>query len=188
RPWSASGATEPAMLIDGRPTRTIWPAADGSGDVEILDQTRLPHAVAVVRLASLADAAKAISVMQVRGAPLIGATAAYGVCLALREDASDANLDSALKPLPAPPPTAVNLAWALAEMDRAVRPLAPADRYGAARARAGEICDEDVEACRRLGEHGLDLIRKIVPRRADGGVKILTHCNAGWLAAVDWGT
>jgi methylthioribose-1-phosphate isomerase len=176
------------MLIDGRPTRTIWPAADGSGDVEILDQTRLPHAVAVVRLSSLADAAKAISVMQVRGAPLIGATAAYGICLALRDDASDANLASALKTLLATRPTAVNLAWALAEMDRAVRPLAPANRYDAARARAGEICDEDVEACRRIGEHGLQLIRKIVPRRADGVVKILTHCNAGWLAAVDWGT
>src|ERR1019366_8617230 len=122
RPWSVSAATDLAMLIEGPPTRTIWPAAEGSGDVEILDQTRLPHAVAVVRLASLADAAKAISVMQVRGAPLIGATAAYGVCLALREDASDANLDSALKTLLATRPTAVNLAWALAEMDRAARP------------------------------------------------------------------
>ncbi|HEY5006770.1 MAG TPA: S-methyl-5-thioribose-1-phosphate isomerase [Caulobacteraceae bacterium] len=176
------------MLIEGRPTRTIWPAADGSGDVEILDQTRLPHAVAIVRLASLADAAKAISVMQVRGAPLIGATAAYGVCLALREDAADASLDSALRTLLATRPTAVNLAWALGEMDRVVRPLSPADRYDAARARAGEICDEDVEACRRIGEHGLELIRKIVPRRGDGVVNILTHCNAGWLAAVDWGT
>jgi methylthioribose-1-phosphate isomerase len=176
------------MLIEGRPTRTIWPAADGSGDVEILDQTRLPHVVVVARMASLADAATAISAMQVRGAPLIGATAAYGVCLALRDGAADGSLDAALKTLLATRPTAVNLAWALGEMDRVVRPLAPADRYDAAWKRAGEICHEDVEACRRIGEHGLDLIRNIVPRRGDGVVKILTHCNAGWLAAVDWGT
>jgi methylthioribose-1-phosphate isomerase len=176
------------MLIDGRPTRTIWPAADGSGDVEILDQTLLPHAVEVTRLASLAQAAHAIRTMQVRGAPLIGATAAYGVCLALREDASDAGLDAAMKCLIATRPTAVNLAWALGQMDEAVRPLPPSDRYDAAWARAAAICDEDVEACRRIGEHGLELIRKIVPRRADGVVKVLTHCNAGWLAALDWGT
>jgi methylthioribose-1-phosphate isomerase len=176
------------MLIDGRPTRTIWTAADGSGDVEILDQTLLPHAVAVARLSSLADAALAIRSMQVRGAPLIGATAAYGVCLALREDASDASVDRAIQTLLATRPTAVNLAWALDEMNQAVRPLKPSDRFNAASARAAEICDEDVEACRRIGEHGLDLIRKIAPRRADGVVNVLTHCNAGWLATVDWGT
>jgi methylthioribose-1-phosphate isomerase len=176
------------MLIEGRPTRTIWPAADGSGDVEILDQTLLPHAVKVVRLASLADAARAISIMQVRGAPLIGATAAYGVSLALREDASDAGLDLALRTLLATRPTAVNLAWALAEMDRVVRPVRPTERYDAACARAAAICDEDVEACRLIGQHGLELIRKIAVQRRDGPVKILTHCNAGWLAAVDWGT
>ncbi len=176
------------MLIAGRPTRTIWPAADGSGAVEILDQILLPHRVEVARLASLADAAKAIRVMQVRGAPLIGATAAYGLCLALRDDASDAGLDSAIRTLLATRPTAVNLAWALAEMDRVVRPLPPTGRYDAAWARAGAICDEDVETCRRIGAHGLELIGKIVPRRADGIVKVLTHCNAGWLAAVDWGT
>ena len=176
------------MLIDGRPTRTIWPAADGSGDVEILDQTLLPHAVEAARLASLADAAHAIRSMQVRGAPLIGATAAYGLCLALRQDASDAGLDAATATLLATRPTAVNLAWALDQMDRAVRPLPPAARYEAAWLRAAEICDEDVETCRRIGEHGLALIRKIARRRGDGVVKILTHCNAGWLAAVDWGT
>jgi methylthioribose-1-phosphate isomerase len=176
------------MLIDGRPTRTIWPAADGSGDVEIIDQTLLPHAVEVARLASLEQAAHAIRAMQVRGAPLIGATAAYGVCLALRQDASDAGLDAAIKCLLATRPTAVNLAWALAQLDEAVRPLPTARRYEAAWARAAEICDEDVEASRRIGEHGLELIRKITSRRADGVVKVLTHCNAGWLAAVDWGT
>jgi len=176
------------MKINGRETRTIWPAADGSGDVEILDQTRLPHAVQVVRLRSLADAAHAICTMQVRGAPLIGATAAYGVCLALREDASDDALKAAHDTLLATRPTAVNLAWALDEMAACLAPLSPADRHAAALARAGEICDEDVETCRRIGEHGLALIRAARAKRGGGPVNILTHCNAGWLATVDWGT
>ena len=176
------------MLINGRPTRTIWPAADGSGDVEILDQTLLPHVVEVARLTTLDDAARAIRVMQVRGAPLIGAAAAYGVCLALREDASDAGLDAAIRALAATRPTAVNLAWALGQMGQAVRGLSPAARFDAAWARAAEICDEDVETCRRIGDHGLELIRQLANRRGDGPVKILTHCNAGWLATVDWGT
>jgi methylthioribose-1-phosphate isomerase len=176
------------MLINGRPTRTIWPAADGSGDVEILDQTLLPHVVEVARLKSLDDAARAIRVMQVRGAPLIGAAAAYGVCLALRDDAADAGLDAAIRILAATRPTAVNLAWALDQMDQAVRGLPPSERFDAAQARAAEICDEDVETCRRIGDHGLELIRQLANRRGGGQVKILTHCNAGWLATVDWGT
>jgi len=176
------------MKINGRDTRTIWPAGDGSGDVEILDQTALPHAVQVVRLRSLADAAHAISAMQVRGAPLIGATAAYGVCVALREDACDAALAHAHATLLATRPTAINLAWALDEMAACLAPLTPADRYAAALKRAGEICDEDVETCRRIGEHGLALIREARAKRQDGPVNILTHCNAGWLATVDWGT
>jgi methylthioribose-1-phosphate isomerase len=176
------------LKIDGRPTRTIWPAPDGSGDVEILDQTLLPHAVEVVRLRSMADAARAISTMQVRGAPLIGATAAYGICLALREDASDAALQAAHKTLLATRPTAVNLAWALDQMAACVAPLPPAERYAAAVRRAAEICDEDVETCRRIGEHGLALIRAAQERRGGSHVNILTHCNAGWLATVDWGT
>jgi methylthioribose-1-phosphate isomerase len=176
------------MRIDQRQTRTIWPAADGSGDVEILDQTRLPHIVEVARLSSLEDAATAIRSMQVRGAPLIGAAAAYGVCLALRDDPSDTGLGAALQALAATRPTAVNLAWALARMEAAVRPLPPPRRYEAAAQLAAEICDEDVETCRRIGQHGLELLRNVVPRRADGVVKVLTHCNAGWLAAVDLGT
>jgi methylthioribose-1-phosphate isomerase len=176
------------MRIHGRQTRTIWPAADGSGDVEILDQTRLPHVVEVVRLSSLGDAAKAIRVMQVRGAPLIGATAAYGVCMALRDDPSDASLDGAIRSLLATRPTAVNLAWALARIEEAVRSLPPPRRYETAWRRAAELCDKDVETCRRIGEHGLELIRSAVPKRPDGVVKVLTHCNAGWLATVDLGT
>jgi methylthioribose-1-phosphate isomerase len=176
------------MQINGRQTRTIWPAADGSGDIEILDQTRLPHVVEVARLSSLQEAASAIQVMQVRGAPLVGATAAYGVCLALRDDPSDRGLDGAIQTLLSTRPTAVNLAWALARMEEAVRSLPPSRRYDAAWRRAAEICDEDVETCRHIGQHGLQLIRDVVPRRADGVVKVLTHCNAGWLATVDLGT
>jgi len=176
------------MRIDGRPMRTIWPAADGSRDVEILDQTLLPHAVRIVRLSSLADAAHAIRAMQVRGAPLVGAAAAYGLCLALREDPSDASLDTACRTLLATRPTAINLAWALGQIGDVVRHRPPSERFAAAWARAAEICDEDVETCRRIGEHGLEVIRSLAPRRSDGVVKVLTHCNAGWLAAVDWGT
>jgi methylthioribose-1-phosphate isomerase len=175
------------MLINGRSMRTIWPAADGSGDVEILDQTRLPHAVEVARLSCLDHAALAIRVMQVRGAPLIGAAAAYGLCLALRDDPADESLDGAIQTLLATRPTAVNLAWALAQMDEVVRPLAPARRFEAAWSRAAEICDGEVETCRRIGEHGLEVIRGVAARRSDGVVKVLTHCNAGWLASVDWG-
>jgi methylthioribose-1-phosphate isomerase len=126
--------------------------------------------------------------MQVRGAPLVGATAAYGVCLALRDDPSDRGLDGAIRTLLSTRPTAVNLAWALARLEEAVRSLPPSRRYDAAWRRAAEICDEDVETCRHIGQHGLQLIRDVVPRRADGVVKVLTHCNAGWLATVDLGT
>jgi methylthioribose-1-phosphate isomerase len=177
------------MKIDGRNTRTIWPAADGSGDVEILDQTRLPHRIEVVRISALAEAARAISTMQVRGAPLIGATAAYGVALAMREDASDASLKAAHAALLATRPTAVNLAWALDQMDACLSPLPPTQRYAAALRLAAAICEEDVETCRRIGEHGLSLIREARSNKNGAGpVNILTHCNAGWLATVDWGT
>ena len=176
------------MKIHGRQTRTIWPAADGSGDVEVIDQTALPHRVEIARLRSLEDAVHAISAMVVRGAPLIGATAAYGIYLALRADASDAALNMAASSLQASRPTAVNLAWAIGEMLAAVQPLAPADRLAAAEAKAAQICDDDVEACRRIGEHGLVLIGQAHARHPGEPVNILTHCNAGWLATVDWGT
>jgi methylthioribose-1-phosphate isomerase len=177
------------MNIDGRPTRTIWTATDGSGDVEVIDQTVLPHRIETVRLKSLADAVGAISRMVVRGAPLIGATAAYGICLALREDPSDGALSAAAAALRASRPTAVNLAWAVERMLSVVQPFAPSERLAAARGQAARICDEDVEACRMIGEHGLGLITAAREKRSHGAaVNILTHCNAGWLAAVDWGT
>ncbi len=174
------------MKVAGRPMRTIWLAADGHA-VEIIDQTRLPHELVIVRLALLDDAAQAIREMQVRGAPLIGATAAYGMALAVAEDPSDRGIDEAAQTLAATRPTAVNLAWALAEMRRALAELPPERRLAAALARAGAIAEEDVAINRALGGHGLGLI-EVAFREKGGRVQILTHCNAGWLATVDWGT
>ena len=173
------------MDVNATPWRTIWPEADGR--VGIIDQTRLPFAFETARLARAEDAAEAIRAMRVRGAPLIGATAAYGLALAAREDAGDAALEAAARRLEATRPTAVNLRWALEDMMSRLRPLPEAARAEAAWARAGEIADEDVALNRAIGAHGLDLIREIAARR-DGPVNILTHCNAGWLATVDWGT
>jgi methylthioribose-1-phosphate isomerase len=176
------------MKVEGRPMRTIWLAEDGWA-VEIIDQTQLPHVFATRRLESLDDAAHAIRAMLVRGAPLIGATAAYGLALALSADASDESLASAGETLLATRPTAVNLRWAITDVTDRVRRLAPAERSAAAYRRAAEICDEDVETCRAIGRHGLALIERIweAKGRADR-VDLLTHCNAGWLATVDWGT
>ena len=175
------------MRVAGKSYRTIWLADDG-WSIEIIDQTRLPHAFEIVRLRGLEDAAHAISDMLVRGAPLIGATAAYGVCLALHEDSSDQSLDDARERLAIARPTAINLNWALGEMDAAVRPLAPADRRDVAYTKAAAICDDDVETCRKIGENGLQLIAEHSRKKNGEPVNVLTHCNAGWLATVDWGT
>ena len=176
------------MNIKGKAYRTIWVGSDG-WSVEIIDQTRLPHQLSFVTLRTLEDAARAILTMQVRGAPLIGVTAAYGVCLALREDASDAGLDSAMEHLAKQRPTAVNLRWALEEMRAAVRNLPRDRRVAAAYRRAAEIADADVETNRAIGVHGAELIRAIAARKQPGErVNVLTHCNAGWLACVDRGT
>ena len=185
------------MKVDGQPMRTIWvarhpgeaPGTQGEGGaVGIIDQTRLPHCFETATLTSLEDAAHAIAEMLVRGAPLIGATAAYGMALALRDDASDARLGEAYETLHATRPTAINLRWALDEMASALRPLPEAEREAAAWRRVAEICDEDVEINRMIGVHGLDLIREIAAKKGGEPVNILTHCNAGWLATVDWGT
>jgi methylthioribose-1-phosphate isomerase len=176
------------LNIKGKPYRTIWVAADG-WSVEVIDQTRLPHELAIVPLKTLEDAARAIKTMQVRGAPLIGATAAYGVCLAVRADASDEALDRAIAFLAEQRPTAVNLRWALDEMRTAVRNLPRERRLAAAYARAAEICEEDVATNRRIGEHGLNAILAAAESKKPGErVNVLTHCNAGWLACVDVGT
>lgn len=176
------------MKIKGKPYRTIWPGSDGRS-VEIIDQTRLPHEFVVARLSNLEEAAHAIRAMQVRGAPLIGATAAYGLWLALRVDPSDFGLKRAGNVLMETRPTAINLRWAIDRMTAWLSPLPPKERAAAAFSRAGEICDEDVAINSAIGAAGLPLLRAIASRKADGGVvNVLTHCNAGWLATVDVGT
>jgi methylthioribose-1-phosphate isomerase len=176
------------MKINGKAYRTIWLASDG-WSVEVIDQTRLPHELVIIPLKSMQDAARAILTMQVRGAPLIGATAAYGLAMAIRNDASDEAVDKAIDFLAKQRPTAINLRWALEEMRRAVQNLPHYERVAAAYKRAAEICEDDVETCRRIGEHGLQIIRDIAAEKKPGEpVKVLTHCNAGWLACVDWGT
>ncbi len=174
------------MKVNGTPFRTIW-AEDGGRRVRIIDQTRLPHDFVLVDLTTLDQAAVAIRDMWVRGAPLIGATAAWGMALAMAADPSDAGLARAFDRLVATRPTAVNLRWALEDMRARLAPLAPSGRFDAACARAAAICEEDVEINRRIGEHGVALIEAVAARKS-GPVNILTHCNAGWLATVDWGT
>lgn len=173
------------MKISGTPYRTIWPL--DSGAVRVIDQSRLPFELVTADLTTLEDAARAIRTMVVRGAPLIGATAAYGLALSLRRDASDRRIEEAARTLQATRPTAVNLAWALARVRSVIARLVPAQRFEAAFREAGRICDADVEQCRCIGAHGLEIIRRLAkpPSRR---INILTHCNAGWLACVDWGT
>ena len=173
------------MKVNQIPTRTLRPVADASA-VEIIDQTALPHDYRTLRLTTLEQAAHAIRAMQVRGAPLIGVTAAYGVALALARNADDATLAAAVATLAATRPTAVNLHWALTRMQAHLAPLRPAERADAAWREAARIADEDVAQCRKIGENGLALLSPIAKRR--GRLELMTHCNAGWLATVDHGT
>ncbi len=179
------------MRVNGKPFRTIWVADDGRS-VEIIDQTLLPHRFEIARLTTLEATVAAIRDMRVRGAPLIGATAAYGICLALGVDAGQHSLDRACQALLATRPTAINLGWAIEDMRRHLVPLAPAERVAAAYARAAEICEEDVALCRAIGENGLRLFEDLYRRKSQSGqagpLNVLTHCNAGWLATLDWGT
>lgn len=173
------------MKILGTHFRTLWPTADGS--VRVIDQSRLPFEFVTLDLASLSDAAQAIRRMVVRGAPLIGATAAYGIALALRHESSDACLDEASHLLLATRPTAVDLAWAVRRMRSKLQTLAPTERAAAAWQEAALICEDSVEQCRAIGQHGLGLVRDLAAK-AGRRINILTHCNAGWLATIDWGT
>ena len=176
------------MKVHGHARRTIWLDPDGVS-VGIIDQTRLPHAFATLRLTTLDEAAHAIRSMQVRGAPLIGATAAYGLWLALCADPTDAGLQLARTTLLATRPTAVNLRWALDRAHAHLLPLPPAGRAAGARVFAAALCDEDVAINRAIGEAGLPLLRALAASKPIGrSLNILTHCNAGWLATVDWGT
>ncbi|MBI1328439.1 MAG: S-methyl-5-thioribose-1-phosphate isomerase [Alphaproteobacteria bacterium] len=175
------------MKIGGKHWRTIWPEDEGA--VGIIDQTKLPHRFETLSLHTLEDAAHAIKAMIVRGAPLIGATAAYGIALAMHKDTSDAALDAAHDTLLETRPTAVNLHWALKRMRDRLRNQPPAERAALAWKEAATICDEDVEVCRAIGEHGLKLFREAAAKKKPGEtLNVLTHCNAGWLACVDWGT
>jgi len=174
------------MKINGKPYRTIWSTADNQA-VEIIDQTRLPHVFATLRLNTMRDAERAIRDMQVRGAPLIGVTAAYGVALAMREQASDAALAEACSVLLAARPTAVNLRWGVEKMRGLLATLPESERATAAWQEAARIADEDVAINAAIGRHGYEIIDAIHQAK-DATVNILTHCNAGWLATVDWGT
>jgi methylthioribose-1-phosphate isomerase len=174
------------VKINGKHFRSIW--REPSGEVRIIDQRWLPHELRIVPLATRQDFADAIFEMWVRGAPLIGATAAYGVAVQMAADPSDASLKETYDLLHATRPTAINLKWALDEMNRVLEPLAPDARADAAFKRAAEICDEDVEINRNIGLNGLEVIREIARKKNGGRVNILTHCNAGWPATVDWGT
>jgi methylthioribose-1-phosphate isomerase len=176
------------MKVDGQHIRSIWLEPDGH-TVSAIDQRRLPHQFVVVQLPTCDAAADAIRSMLVRGAPLIGATAAFGMALAMRADPSDAALDRAYATLIAARPTAINLKWALDEMRSLLRLLSASDRAAAAYSRAAGISEQDIAINKGIAEHGLVLIEAIAAKKKPGErVNVLTHCNAGWLATVDWGT
>ena len=180
------------MNVNGEALRAIFLADDG-WRVTIIDQTVLPHQFQLLHLSSLPEMATAISDMQVRGAPLIGAAAAYGMALAMKEDTSDRMLTNAYDALLATRPTAVNLHWALDEMKAALVSTPEHQREQVAYQKAAELCDEDVAICSAIGDHGLPLIESLWQAKkknasSEQSVNILTHCNAGWFATVDWGT
>jgi methylthioribose-1-phosphate isomerase len=174
------------MKIDGVAYRSVWLDPDDGWSVHILDQTKLPWSLDVLRLRTRDDAAIAIKTMQTRGAPLIGAVAAYGFCLALRADSSTDAMERDAALLNATRPTAVNLKWALDRMLTRLRNTPQAERVAVAYVEAALIAEEDVKQNEAIGRHGLPLIEAATkPGRT---VNVLTHCNAGWLATVDWGT
>lgn len=176
------------MKVGDRHYRTIWLNEDG-WSVDIIDQRRLPHEFRVETVRDMTEIATAIRDMWVRGAPLIGVAAAYGMALQMCADPSDASLDEAWERLHETRPTAINLRWALDAMRAFLKPLPPSERERAAYAKAAEIADEDVELNRSIGRNGLEIIRRIAAGKQPGEpVNILTHCNAGWLATVDYGT
>lgn len=180
------------MQINGTHFRTIW--RDKAQDfVEIIDQARLPHAFEILKLATLEEMAEAIRSMRLRGAPLIGAAAAYGMALAMRQDSSDKHMQHAVEVLLESRPTAVNLRWAVERMLGVLQALPQQQRNRAAWAEAARICDEDVVLNQAIAQHGLMLIQRLLAEKSSASAKpkrfnILTHCNAGWLATVDWGT
>ncbi|WP_028579812.1 S-methyl-5-thioribose-1-phosphate isomerase [Desulfogranum japonicum] len=176
------------MQVQGKPYRSLWLAANGR-DVECIDQTRLPHNFVVAEISTAEDAMEAIRDMWVRGAPLIGAMAAYGVCLGLHESCTEEHLHQICEKLIACRPTAVNLQWAVDRMQRKLLSVETSQWLEVGYKEAANICDEDVEANESLGSHGAAVIQEIWEKKGKSEpVHILTHCNAGWLATVDWGT
>jgi methylthioribose-1-phosphate isomerase len=176
------------MKIDGKHFRSLW-WNDTAETLEIIDQRWLPHELRIQPVQSMPDFVDAIVEMRVRGAPLIGATAAYGIACAMAIDPSDAHLDTAWHALDRTRPTAINLRWALERCRTALRVVAPNERAKAALQLAHLLADEDVEINRKIGVNGLELIKSLVAKKSkDEPFRILTHCNAGWLATVDWGT
>ena len=176
------------MKVAGTPYRTIW-TLDDNRTVRIIDQTKLPHEFTTQDLKTVEDAASSIRKMLVRGAPLIGATGAYGMALAMRSDPSDGAIAAAYETLFATRPTASNLGWALDDLRQRLKVLPEEKREAAAYQRALEICDDDVETCRSIGVHGAAIIERIWQEKGrPNRINVLTHCNAGWLATVDWGT
>ncbi len=175
------------MRVNGKPQRSIALAADGRA-ADIIDQTLLPHAIDVRRLETLEQTVEAIREMRVRGAPLIGATAAFGIWLAMMRDPSDESLQRAATTLRGTRPTAVNLRAAVDEMVTLLQSVSVAERAATAGERAAAYCEEDIRINRGIGEHGVELLEDLAGRAAHRPVQILTHCNAGWLATVDWGT
>ncbi|OUJ12569.1 S-methyl-5-thioribose-1-phosphate isomerase [Acetobacter sp. DsW_063] len=177
------------MKINGAAYRSVWVDSTDGRSVRIFDQTKLPFSIVTLKLETVEAVAQAIVTMQVRGAPLIGAVAAYGLALALRGDASNESLEQNAAMLAETRPTAINLRWAIERMLAKLRPVSPEDRLAVAYAEAGRICDEDAAQNESIGRHGLGLLEEIAKRKAPGEkINILTHCNAGWIATVDWGT
>lgn len=175
------------MRIEGRSYHSLW-FDQAQQCVHLIDQTLLPHQFVIAQIADLPSACHAISSMQVRGAPLIGVTAAFGVALAMRDDASDQALNAACQQLQSTRPTAVNLAWALERMSQGLTAIAPAQRYAKALVLAQAMVDDDVQTNSQIGDEGLPLLQQLSQQKQGRSLNVLTHCNAGWLATVDWGT
>ncbi len=179
------------MKIEGKEWRTIWLREDGCS-IGVIDQRRLPHVFCSSIIYSFEEACNAIQSMAVRGAPLIGVTGAYGLMLALQKDPSNVSLENAYKILLSSRPTAVNLAWALARVRNCVAKLPLEIRAEAAKKEAQQIAEEDVLMCKAIGDYGYLILKEIFHKSSikESGrqLNILTHCNAGWLATVDWGT
>ena len=175
------------MKINDKSYKTIW-FNEKDKFVEIIDQTKLPHSLNIISLKNLTDVIIAIKTMQVRGAPLIGGAAAYGIVLAMKEDPTDDNLINASKKLIESRPTAVNLKSSIVIMNDELKELPKKERFEASLALAKNICFEDEKCCELIGLHGKKIISDFIENNDLEEINILTHCNAGWLATIDWGT